>query len=352
MESSDVVLQADQVAGPAGTFGLHVHPSSPRGAGCLPLIQSIDPTLSCVLDGVPGMPTFTALVGVARGPFLLLSITLVAAGAASAAYDGSFLWSRTLLAAVGLVALHIAVNALNEASDMRSGIDLRTKRTPFSGGSGTLPSGAMSERGALAVGLVTAGIGLAVGLWLLPRVGLALVPIMLVGAVLVLGYTDTLARMGVGEFAAGLGLGALPVVGTALVQDGTIGAAAIAAAVPAFFMTFNLLLLNEFPDEEADRAGGRRNLVLLLGRGGAAKVYAILAVATPISIAVSVALGALPSMALLATLPSLLLAKPIGWALGRPHEPVPLPALGSNVVWNLTTNTVVAISLIAAIWLR
>ena len=32
---------------------------------------------------------------------------------------------------------------------------------------------------------------------------------------------------------------------------------ALAAGVPAFLMTFNLLFLNEFPDEEADRAGGR-----------------------------------------------------------------------------------------------
>jgi 1,4-dihydroxy-2-naphthoate octaprenyltransferase len=37
-------------------------------------------------------------------------------------------------------------------------------------------------------------------------------------------------------------------------------------------MTFDLLLLNELPDEEADRAGGRRNLVLILGRRAAALV--------------------------------------------------------------------------------
>ncbi len=41
-----------------------------------------------------------ALVGVARGPFLLLSVTLVAAGAAAGAYEGGFRWSRTALALV------------------------------------------------------------------------------------------------------------------------------------------------------------------------------------------------------------------------------------------------------------
>jgi 1,4-dihydroxy-2-naphthoate octaprenyltransferase len=43
-----------------------------------------------------------------------------------------------VLALIGLVALHAAVNAFNEASDMRSGIDLQTTRTPFSGGSGSM----------------------------------------------------------------------------------------------------------------------------------------------------------------------------------------------------------------------
>ena len=59
------------------------------------------------------------------------------------AWDGAFSWSATLLALIALVALHIAVNALNEASDMKTGIDLHTTRTPFSGGSGTIQAGAI-----------------------------------------------------------------------------------------------------------------------------------------------------------------------------------------------------------------
>ena len=97
---------------------------------------------------------------------------------------------------------------------------------------------------------------------------------MALGAAAVLFYSNVFARAGLGELFAGLGLGALPVWGSAWVQGQPPGAAALWAGVPAFFMTFDLLLLNEFPDEQADRAGGRRNLVLLLGRRGAALVYA------------------------------------------------------------------------------
>jgi 1,4-dihydroxy-2-naphthoate octaprenyltransferase len=279
------------------------------------------------------MADLKAYAGVARAPFLLLPPTLVASGAAAAAWDGAFSWSRTLLALVGLVALHMAVNILNEWSDMRTGIDLHTERTPFSGGSGTLPAGGMSTGTAFWFGVACSAVGLAIGLYFLDQVGMVL---------------DVLARIGVGELAAGFGLGAGPVIGTALVQNGTWSEAAVWAAVPAFFMTFNLLLLNEFPDEEADRDGGRRNLVIILGRKTAAWIYLVAAVATPATIVTGVVLSSLPAACLVAALPSLMLIQPLRWVLLDPARPVPVPALGANVIWNLATNTVLAVCFAAA----
>lgn len=296
--------------------------------------------------------TIDAVLGVARAPFLLLSVTLVAVGSAAGAYDGAFSWLSTVLALVGLVCLHASVNALNEASDMRTGIDLRTLRTPFSGGSGTLPAGLLTPGQARAFGLAMAGLGLLIGIYFLDRIGWALVPILVLGAISVLAYTEVLARAGLGEIFAGLGLGALPVMGAAIVQGGRLGPAGIAAGIPAFLMTFNLLLLNEFPDEAADRSGGRLNLVLALGRPAAALVYAFAAIATPISIVLSVARGSLPVLALVGVLPSVLLAGPLRWAFGRSQEPVPLPAMGANVTWNLATNSLLAVALFVAAAMR
>ena len=199
--------------------------------------------------------TYAAL---ARAPFLLLPGDPGDLRSRSRSYEGNAYWVPTLLALVGLVAVHIAVNALNEWSDMRRGIDLKTVRTPFSGGSGTLPAGKAPVEAALRLGLVFAAVGLVIGLWFLSRIGPAFLPFLLFGAVFVLGYTDALARMGIGEVAAGLGLGGMAVAGVAMVQEGFLGEVALAASVPAFLMTFNLLLLNEFPDEAADREGGRK----------------------------------------------------------------------------------------------
>ena len=54
-----------------------------------------------------------SFAGVARAPFLTLPVVLVAVGAAAAAYDGAFSWTRTLVAFVGLLALHISANVFN-----------------------------------------------------------------------------------------------------------------------------------------------------------------------------------------------------------------------------------------------
>jgi 1,4-dihydroxy-2-naphthoate octaprenyltransferase len=206
----------------------------------------------------------------------------------------------------------------------------------------------MTERGARWIGYGAFGVGAACGAWFLFVVGWPVLPLLLLGAFFVLVYTELLARTGLGEIAAGLGLGGLPVAGTALVQAGTIGPAAVAAAVPAFLMTFNLLLLNEFPDESADRGGGRRNLVLMFGRRPAARIYATAALLVPVAIVTAVVLRVLPPPCTLAVLPSLLLVRPLRWAVGTAEEPVPVPALAANVIWNLATNLVLAATLAVA----
>ena len=191
-------------------------------------------------------------------------------------------------------------------------------------------------------------MGAAIGVWFLVQVGVAFLPILILGAISVLAYTHVLLRVGVGELFAGLGLGALPMLGASMIHTGAIPIQGIAGAIPAFFMTFNLLLLAEFPDTEADRAGGRRHLVILLGRRRAALIYAAAAIAAPLSIAVCVALGWLPPLCLLACLPTLLLVPALRWALFDAETLTPLPALASNVMWNLGTHAVLAGTLVWA----
>jgi 1,4-dihydroxy-2-naphthoate octaprenyltransferase len=282
-------------------------------------------------------------VEVARPPFLALPVSLVALGATAGTVGGSVDPIRVGAALIGLVALNAAVNALNEASDYESGIDLETDPTPFSGGTETLPAGELSPAAARRFGLAAAAVGGVIGLYFLVVVGPILAPLLIVGAVCVLTYTTTLTRLGVGELAAGIGLGALPIWGVALVADGRLETAAVWMSVPAFLLTFDLLLLNEFPDQEPDRRGGRRNLIHRLGRRRAASIYALAAGLVPVTIVAGVAVGVVPPLALIGVVPSLLLYTPLEWALGSPTESVPTAALRNNVGWILATNGLLAV---------
>src|SRR5712691_5231904 len=89
-----------------------------------------------------------------RAPFLLLSLIFVSLGSAIAWVHGAFDPLVTVLTLVGVLSLHMSVNVLNDFFDYRSGIDIITIPTPFSGGSRILPSKELSPSSVLGAGLL------------------------------------------------------------------------------------------------------------------------------------------------------------------------------------------------------
>jgi 1,4-dihydroxy-2-naphthoate octaprenyltransferase len=236
------------------------------------------------------------------------------------------------------------VNALNEYSDSRTGIDARTRRTPFSGGSGTLQRRPGLAGYALGVGLALSAITALIGLHFTLRLGPALLPLGLVGLATVLLYTPWLNRSPVLCLVApGLGFGPCMVMGTDVVLGGGYSWAGLFASLVPFFLVSNLLLLNQFPDVAADRAGGRRHLVISRGLRVGAAVYALFHAGAFLSIAGGVLVGALPPLTLLglAPLPLAVMASR-GAFRYRDASPKLLPSLAMNVVVTLTTPSLVA----------
>lgn len=289
---------------------------------------------------------FTAVLRVARAPFLALPLTLAAVGVGAAAVTGGTDVGRAVIATVGLTAAHVAVNALNEARDYETGIDLETDPTPFSGGSGTLPSGELSPRDARRLGYAGLAVAAVIGVWFVSLVGPALIPVVALGGVTVAAYTPVFTKYGLGELAAGLGLGFLPVVGIGFVQTGQFTPALLVTALPPLFLIFNLLLLNEFPDLEPDRDGGRRNLIHRFGRRAGGLLYVLAGGATALAVVTAVATGTLPLPALLALVPFVLFGRCARWALTRPDTDVPTARLRDNVLWILATNVALATGLL------
>jgi 1,4-dihydroxy-2-naphthoate polyprenyltransferase len=294
------------------------------------------------------MRTAHGIVGPMRLPFLALTPACVLVGVGAARSTGAVLRPlEVALVLVGALAAHISVNVCNEYCDFRSGLDARTRRTPFSGGSGTLPG---SPELARAAG-VTAGLALAltagVGLYFILLRGLALLPLGLAGVVIILAYTPWLTHHPLlCLLAPGLGFGPLMVLGTQFALAGRYTGTAVVASLVPLCLVSDLLLLNQFPDTDADRTVGRRHVLIVLGPRIGGLVYGLLLLLAYLAIAGGVAGGYLPRACLLG-LATFILALPTAIAAVRHGRTVArlIPYLACNVLVNLLTPVLVAVGL-------
>ena len=278
-----------------------------------------------------------------RAPFLLLAVFLVAIGGAAAHHDGIFNPLRFFLCMIGIVLTHIAVNLCNELSDYRTGIDQHTRRTPFSGGSGSLQAGKTTYAAVRSVAIASLAVAAIIGCYLGVVSGPLVFFFMIAGGLTIVSYTPRLARWGFGEAAAGLCLGSFVVAGAYYAMAGTLSAGVLVASVPPGILTALLLFLNEFPDVEADRAGGRRHLVIRLGYRGAATLYAIAIAVTYLVIVAGVCFRLLPAMLLLGclTIPLAIKVSIEAFRSGNLFEKF-IPTMGMNVLIVLGTDLLLA----------
>jgi 1,4-dihydroxy-2-naphthoate octaprenyltransferase len=283
-----------------------------------------------------------------RPQFLLLSVVLAFLGTCIAWYDGAFRLGYAILAFIGLLLCHISVNVLNDYYDYKSGIDLKTRRTPFSGGSGFLPAASLKPEHVFRFGLACFLLAVPIGVYFVLVSGWFLLPLLVVGAICILLYTPLLTKLDWPEWSPWVGLGALPVLGTYFVQTGEYTLPAVVAAIPSGILVHNLLFLNEFPDTEADKTAGRKTLPITLGKTKASIVYSALTGLVYLWIIAWVAAGLMPVFCLiaLATLPFAVRA--IRGALKYQDESKLMPAMANNVLVVLLTQLLLGIGYLLA----
>ncbi|UCG53850.1 MAG: prenyltransferase [Candidatus Latescibacterota bacterium] len=283
-----------------------------------------------------------------RLPFLILTPACVVLGLGTAVWSfGDVSVFHFVLALVGGISAHISVNAFNEYFDFRSGLDFKTQRTPFSGGSGTLPAKPELARQALTTAIVSFAVVCLIGLYFLSVRGMALLPLGVAGLLVVVVYTPWLAHNPyICLIAPGLGFGSLMVVGTHFVLTGEYSWTAFIASFVPFFLVSNLLLLNQFPDVEADRSVGRKNFPIVVGRRASSLIYGVFLLLAFLTIVLGVLLEYLPAMSLIGLI-ALGLALPAFLGAYRYAEDVKrlIPYLSLNVVINIVTPVLVAIGL-------
>jgi len=293
------------------------------------------------------LPPIALVLGPMRLPFLLLTPASLLPGIGAALLGGQPSFGAIALVFLGALAAHISVNAFNEWLDFRSGLDAMTCRTPFSGGSGSLPARPDLAPLALAMALISLLVCIATGLFFVARQGMALLPIGVAGVALVLGYTRLITRSpALCLIAPGLGFGPLMVLGSEIALTGQASATGVAASLPALFLVSGLLLLNQFPDVDADRAVGRRHLPIVIGLAASARVFAALVVAGFAVVALTIALRLLPPACALGLLPALIAVPMLRTVLRDATHPERLhKAMGMNVAITLLMPALVGLGL-------
>lgn len=275
-----------------------------------------------------------------RPNFLILTPVCIFPGLAAAHSDGYALDVVTvfLIVLAGLLA-HAAVNLLNEWDDFRSGLDLATHRTPFSGGSGALPAAPDAAQAVLVAGLTALAISAIIGVYLMSVVGPGLLLPGLLGVFLVVAYTAWITRRPLlCLIAPGLGFGPIMVAGSYYAVAGEYSLGVLWASLTPFFLVSGLLLVNQLPDVEPDRVHGRLHYPIVLGPRIAARLFAGVLLMAYLLPVVGVAVGLLPTMALL-----VLLSAPFALQVGRKaiahanETDLLTPWLGLNVATLLAT---------------
>ncbi len=212
-----------------------------------------------------------------------------------------------------------------------------------------LPSNPEMQTDTLSLALATFVITAAIGLYFVWLRGWQLLPIGILGLILLITYTTWWVYHPIlCLIAPGVGFGILMVMGTHFALTGTFSLASFIASLVPTFLVSDLLLLNQFPDVEADGKAGRKTTPITMGKSRAAIVYSVLTVVVYLWIIGGVVAGQMPVFSLVALLTLPLAFKAIQGALRHQDMNKLMPAMANNVQVVLLTQLLLGIGYILA----
>lgn len=260
----------------------------------------------------------------ARIPFLTATIIPITLGAVIAwtslrAFNPEYF----ILTLIGGMCLHLGTNIINDYFDFRSGCDAINAEglSPISGGSRVLLENLVRPRSAYFTALSFFAVAGLIGIVLSVTVGWGVLLLGVVGVISGYFYVTQLATRGVGELVVGLDFGPLMILGSYYVQSQKLVLGPLIASVPIGLLITAILWINEIPDYTADKAVGKKTLVVRVGRKRGADLYAVIVMAAYAWTAAMVVLKQMPlgSLIVLVTLP--LANKAISTARKYSEEP-------------------------------
>jgi len=215
----------------------------------------------------------------------LASLVPFVTGTVLAVRQGGTVPTALLLAAFAAVfAIEVGKNAVNDLCDYRSGADTGVRpeeRSPFSGGKRVLVDELLTEGELAAIAFMAFAVALGLGAWVALWAGVEVLLFGAAGAGIAYAYSASPLRLsyrGLGEAAVFLAYGPGLVLGTAWLFSGRVTPTAAFASLSIGLLIANVLVVNELPDERADRQAGKRTLVVRLGGRRAVGFSALLSI--------------------------------------------------------------------------
>ena len=209
---------------------------------------------------------------VIRVRFLLASVIAVSAGLAITWwYTNSISIFDAILTICGVLALHASVDLLNDYWDFKRGIDTTTHRTKMSGGSGVLPEGLLKPAQVYTAGIAFLIIGTAVGIYFVATDGIVIGIILGFAVISIYFYSTKIVDWGLAEVFVAI-KGSMIVIGTYFVQTSQIIEPVVLAGIVIGVLSSLVLFITSFPDHDADKAKGRKTLVISLGKQKACSI--------------------------------------------------------------------------------
>jgi 1,4-dihydroxy-2-naphthoate octaprenyltransferase len=178
--------------------------------------------------------------------------------------------------------------------------------------------------------------------------GVQLLPLGLLGLLLIVSYTQWINKFPVlCLISPGVGFGVLMVVGTQFVLTGEYLPEAFYIAVIPFLLANNLLLLNQYPDIQADSKVGRNHFPIAFGIQKSNMVYGLFALTTALILAVYISIGFLPALSWIALIPMPLAIYSLYGAITHKGAIGSYPLyLGANVAVTVLTPLLLGISIL------
>jgi len=208
----------------------------------------------------------SAWLRVIRIRFLLASVIAVSVGLAITWWHSSNVTVfDAILTMAGVLALHASVDLFNDYWDFKRGIDTTTKRTKMSGGSGVLPEGLLKPRQVYAGGIIFLVIGTIIGVYFVITDGIIIGIILAFAVVSIYFYSTKIVNWGLAEVFVSI-KGTLIVIGTYFIQTSQINESVILGGIVVGVLSSLVLFITSFPDHDADKAKGRKTLVIGIGK--------------------------------------------------------------------------------------